>query len=128
MLNVKLAALDKANRARQRAMERYRRQLPDWVRPVATLPETESVFHLAVVRVDDRERVVDVLQRNGIGWGIHYPIPCHRQPAYADFAVSLPVTEQAAGEILSIPMSPTITDAQVDRVCQVFWDMRRMGR
>lgn len=119
MLSVKLTGLDNANAARRRAMERYRRHLPESVRLVATRPEAEAVHHLAVARVVDRARVIDHLDRGGIGWGIHYPIPCHRQPAYDEFIDILPVTEQAADEILSLPMSPTITDEQIDRVCEV---------
>lgn len=121
MLGVKLGGLDQANCARRHAIERYRRELPPWVRPVATRPDAESVFHLAVVRVDNRDRVVSQLNLNGIGWGIHYPIPCHQQPAFAEFGVCLPVVDLAAKEILSIPLSPTITDSQIDRVCEVLW-------
>jgi dTDP-4-amino-4,6-dideoxygalactose transaminase len=121
MLSIKLADLDNANRARRRAMDRYRRQLPPWVRLLATHPDAEPVHHLAVIRVDDRAAVAAELDRHQIGWGIHYPIPCHRQPAYQEFAESLPVAEEAAGQILSLPMSPTLTDVEVDRVCEVLW-------
>ncbi len=119
MLSVKLAGLDKDNLARRRAMARYRRQLPPRFRPVATHPAAESVYHLAVIRVEDRAAVTAELERHRIGWGVHYPIPCHMQPAYQEFVETLPVAEQAAEQILSLPMSPTITDAQVDRVCEV---------
>lgn len=119
MLTIKLADLDNANLARRRAMGRYRRQLPQSCRPIATHPAAEPVHHLAVVRVQDRDAMTARLTRHGIGWGIHYPVPCHLQPAYQDFAESLPVAEQAANEILSLPMSPTITDREVDRVCEV---------
>jgi dTDP-4-amino-4,6-dideoxygalactose transaminase len=119
MLMVKLAGLDNANVARRRAMNRYRRHLPAWCRPIATHPAAEPVHHLAVIRVASRAAVTAELDRHGIGWGIHYPVPCHLQPAYREFVESLPVAEQAAEEILSLPMSPTITDVQVDRVCEV---------
>lgn len=122
MLSIKLTGLDCANLARRRAMDRYGRQLPPAFRPVATDPAGQSVHHLAVIRVEDRAAVTAELERHAIGWGVHYPIPCHRQPAYQDFAGSsdsLPVAEQAANEILSLPMYPTITDVQVDRVCEV---------
>jgi dTDP-4-amino-4,6-dideoxygalactose transaminase len=119
LLSVKLDGLDNANLARRRAMDRYCQQLPPSFRPVTTHPAAESVHHLAVIRVQDRAAVTAELERHRIGWGVHYPIPCHRQPAYQEFAESLPVSEQAAEEILSLPMSPTLTDAQVDRVCDV---------
>jgi dTDP-4-amino-4,6-dideoxygalactose transaminase len=119
MLSIKLADLDNANCGRRRAMERYCQQLPPLFRPVATHPAAESVHHLAVIRVQDRAAVTAELDRHRIGWGVHYPIPCHLQPAYQEFAESLPVSERAAEEILSLPMSPTISDVEVDWVCEV---------
>jgi dTDP-4-amino-4,6-dideoxygalactose transaminase len=83
------------------------------------------VYHLAVVEVDDRATVGDALSVAGIGWGVHYPIPCHQQPALAacheSLAASekLPVAERAASRILSLPMSPTLSIEQVARVCDV---------
>lgn len=121
VLSVKLQHLDRANHARRRAMERYARELPPWVRPLAVHPRAESVFHVAVVRVGNRAAVVSHLERHRIGFGIHYPVPCHRQPAYEEFSASLPVVERAADEILSIPLSPTISVEQIDRVCEVLW-------
>ncbi|WP_137146622.1 DegT/DnrJ/EryC1/StrS aminotransferase family protein [Mycolicibacterium sp. CR10] len=123
MLIPKLAELDSANLARRRAMERYRRQLPCWCQPLAVAPMAESVHHLAVVWTPDRDAVIEKLDGAGIGWGVHYPIPCHVQPAYRDFTEFLPVAEIAAKHILSLPMYPTITDAQVDRVCDVLCEL-----
>lgn len=125
MLSAKLAGLDDANLARRQVMERYRHRLPESARAVATHPAAEPVYHLAVIRVEDRAAVTAEFDRNRIGWGIHYPIPCHLQPAYQEFTESLPVAEHAAEQILSIPMSPTLTDAQVDRVCEVLEKVSR---
>jgi dTDP-4-amino-4,6-dideoxygalactose transaminase len=124
VLSIKLAKLDEANVARRRVMDRYRRQLPQSITPVASHPDAESVNHLAVVRVQDRAAVTAELDRRRIGWGLHYPIPCHRQPAYREFAEDLPVAEQAADHILSLPMFSTLTDTQVDRVCEVLSQLR----
>jgi dTDP-4-amino-4,6-dideoxygalactose transaminase len=121
MLAVKLPGLDDANAARRRAMEHYLRHLPPWCEPVAEHPESESVYHLAVIQVENRAGVAAALERNKIGWGIHYPIPCHRQPAYQEFTEYLPVAERAARRVLSLPMSPTITKAAIERVCEVLW-------
>ncbi|RDH77702.1 DegT/DnrJ/EryC1/StrS family aminotransferase [Mycolicibacterium moriokaense] len=125
ILSIKLAELNNANAARRRAMDRYRQQLPPTVRPVSTRRGAEPVHHLAVARVKDRAAVTAEFDRHRIGWGVHYPVPCHRQPAYQEFLETLPVAERAADEILSLPMSPTISDAQVDRVCEVLWNMSR---
>ena len=123
-LAAKLATLDTANSARALAMARYREQLPVSAKPVAVHPGSEPVYHLAVVQVEDRELVTAELDRQGIGWGIHYPIPCHRQPAYEGFTESLPVAERAAQRILSLPMSPMLSTSQVDRVCEVLSSMQ----
>ena len=81
------------------------------------------MHHLAVVEVDDRPRVLSALRSGGVGWGIHYPVPCHRQPAFAHLAGEpLPVAERAAERILSLPMWPSITDAEVSRVCEALWE------
>ncbi|MBN9737968.1 MULTISPECIES: DegT/DnrJ/EryC1/StrS family aminotransferase [unclassified Pseudonocardia] len=117
VLSVKLPHLDAQNADRRTVMAEYRATLPSHVVPVADDPRSETVHHLAVVRVRDREGAVRALDGAGIGWGIHYPVPCHLQPAFAEFrTAALPVTEAAAGRILSLPMSPTMTIAQVRRV------------
>jgi dTDP-4-amino-4,6-dideoxygalactose transaminase len=124
LLSIKLAELDNENARRRRAMDRYRRQLPQSITPVATHPDAESVYHLAVVRVQDRAAVTAELDRHRISWGLHYPIPCHLQPAYREFIEDLPIAEQAARQVLSLPMYSTLADAQVDRVCEVLCDMQ----
>jgi dTDP-4-amino-4,6-dideoxygalactose transaminase len=120
VLGTKLACLDDDNARRRELMQRYREQLPPGCRPVSDDPRAESVHHLAIVQVEDREATTATLDAAGIGWGVHYPVPCHLQPAFAEFADGpLPVAEAAAERILSLPMSPTLTTAQVDRVCDV---------
>jgi dTDP-4-amino-4,6-dideoxygalactose transaminase len=89
------------------------------------------VYHLAIIQVDDRREISDALTAAGIGWGVHYPIPCHQQPALATLherasiaqkppvAQKFPVAEHAASRILSLPMSPVLTIEQVARICDV---------
>jgi dTDP-4-amino-4,6-dideoxygalactose transaminase len=100
-------------------MRRYRQQLPEWCVPVDVHPDAEPVYHLAVASVPDRARVGAALSAAGIGWGIHYPIPCHRQDAYLEFCEPLPVAEAAAQHVISLPLSPNLSESQVDRVCDV---------
>jgi dTDP-4-amino-4,6-dideoxygalactose transaminase len=119
-LHVKLAVLDRANRSRSQLVERYRQGVPSWCDPVAVDPAAEPVYHLAVVQVPDRATVTRALDAAGVGWGLHYPVPCHLQPAFASFADGpLPFAEAAADRILSLPLSPTMQPDQVDRVCEV---------
>ena len=83
-------------------------------------PAAEPVYHLAVVQVPDRAAATRALDEAGIGWGIHYPVPCHQQPAFATYATGpLPVAEAAADHILSLPLSPTLSADQVNRVGRV---------
>lgn len=118
-LSTKLARLDADNRRRRALVARYRERLPAGLL-LDQHPRAESVHHLAVVRVPDRAAATAALDAAGIGWGLHYPVPCHQQEAFAEFGDGpAPVTERAAGHILSLPMGPTLTDAQVDRVSEV---------
>lgn len=118
VLRVKLARLEFDNGRRVAAMDCYRRHLPLGAEPVAVRPGSEPVYHLAVVQVDDRPTVTRTLTESQIGWGVHYPVPCHLAPAFAGGA-RLPVAEEAAARILSLPMSPTLAQEQIETVCDV---------
>jgi dTDP-4-amino-4,6-dideoxygalactose transaminase len=120
VLLAKLPGLDEVNRARAGVMARYRADLPQWCVPVAQHPAAWSVYHLGVVQVPDRAEVTRVLDGSGIGWGIHYPVPCHQQPAFAKYGCEpLPVVEAAAARILSLPLCPTMGPDRVEQVCEV---------
>ncbi|MGH3822424.1 MAG: DegT/DnrJ/EryC1/StrS family aminotransferase [Pseudonocardiaceae bacterium] len=130
MLSAKLPSLDADNARRASVMAAYRETLPPGCTPVSVQPGAEPVYHLAVIQVENRRKVAEALTAAGIGWGVHYPIPCHQQPALAATgfinlgesapdAQQLPVAERAASQILSLPMSPTLSVAQVARVCDV---------
>ncbi|TWF78987.1 dTDP-4-amino-4,6-dideoxygalactose transaminase [Pseudonocardia hierapolitana] len=116
-LAIKLGHLDEENEARRAAMRRYARQLPSWCELVQTHRKAEPVHHLAVVQVPNRAVVGKSLTDAHIGWGVHYPIPCHRQPAYAEFVEELPVAEAAAEAVMSLPLSPGMRGEEIERVC-----------
>lgn len=123
LLSAKLPRLAAGNSRRAAAMAAYREMLPQDCTPVTVAPGAAPVYHLAVVQVDDRSEIGANLTAAGIGWGVHYPIPCHQQPAlagrYVPVSDNFAVAERAAGRILSLPMSPTLTVEQVARVCDV---------
>jgi dTDP-4-amino-4,6-dideoxygalactose transaminase len=79
------------------------------------------VAHLAVLVVDDRDRAQAALEAAGIGTDVHYPVPDHLQEVDAAYVVagSLAVTEDLSSRILTVPCFPELTDAEVDRVCEV---------
>jgi dTDP-4-amino-4,6-dideoxygalactose transaminase len=124
VLRAKLRRLRAWNDERRAAARRYDELLDDLVhvrRPV-TLPGNEHVWHLYVVRVPDRDELLQQLHADGIGAGVHYPTPVHLTPAMAGLGYgpgSFPVSERAANEILSLPLFPGITPAQQERVANV---------
>ena len=121
VLGVKLRTLAADNARRQTIADRYDAGLAGL--PLA-LPARRSdathVFHQYVIRLAERDALRDRLRAAGIGTGIHYPVPVHRQPAYSGRLASGPsglgVTERAAPQILSLPIYPQISDEALDRV------------
>ena len=119
ILNVKLGHLDEGNARRRAIAQHYLDAFKDLPLDLPHVqPGCEAVYHLFVVRARERDRLKAHLQDRGVIAGIHYAVPCHRHPAYqARFGqMSLPVTERIVGEILSLPMYPELTDAQIERV------------
>jgi dTDP-4-amino-4,6-dideoxygalactose transaminase len=124
VLSVKLRHLDAWNAARQRVADSYRVGLPSAVRPVQVAEGASSVFHLFVVRTRNRERLRAALASRRIATDIHYPVPCHKQTGFERFADGpLPVAERAARQILSLPMFPHMTAAQVEVVCEAITEI-----
>lgn len=124
-LSGKLARLDGWTQRRIELAARYRDRLNDTgVKLVSVAPQARHVYHLFIVRVAQRDRVRADLGRRGIQTGVHYPVPCHQQPPLRRFADGpLPVAEQAAQELLSLPLFPHMTDDQVDVVCEALGDV-----
>ena len=83
-------------------------------------PETSrAIYHLYVIRTKDRDGLGEHLKSQGVFTGLHYPVPVHLQKCYREWgygAGSFPVTERVCGEILSLPMFPTLTAEQQQRV------------
>ena len=124
VLGHKLRRLGGWNAARRTAADRYDELLadvPEVIRP-STMPGNEHVWHLYVVRVRARDEVLSLLHSEGIGAGIHYPVPLHRTAPFAPLArgqSSYPISERAAETILSLPMHPHLTADQQERVVKV---------
>ncbi|MBV8205936.1 MAG: DegT/DnrJ/EryC1/StrS family aminotransferase [Acidobacteria bacterium] len=128
LLSVKLPRLDEWNRARREAAALYSRLFAASSAPVAVptqLSNFQSVFHLYVIQAGDRAILQHDLEAAGVGTGIHYPVPVHLQAAYRDLGHKrgdYPCAEKAAERVLSLPMFPTLSESQqqrvVDAVCQ----------
>lgn len=121
VLRVKLARLERWNEER-RALARALRIALTGTAVATPLPVSsgeDHVYHQFVVRSSERDRLREHLADHGIASGIHYPVPIHRTPAYADLGLgagSFPVAERLAGEICSLPLYPGMTGEAVERV------------
>jgi dTDP-4-amino-4,6-dideoxygalactose transaminase len=124
VLSAKLRRLAGWNAARRAAADRYTALLStvEGVSTPVTLAGNEHVWHLYVVRVPDRDRVLKELQAAGVGAGIHYPTPVHLTGAFGGLGYghgAFPVAERCAGELLSLPLYAEITADQQSRVVEV---------
>jgi dTDP-4-amino-4,6-dideoxygalactose transaminase len=118
ILTAKLPHLTAWTNARRRHARRYTELLAGANVTIPTEdPLDEHVFHLYVIRSERRDRLLAALQSAGVGAGIHYPVPLHRQAAFRHLKpVSLPHTEVAASQVLSLPMFPELADDQIEFV------------
>lgn len=115
VLEVKLGHLQEWTDARRALAEQYRLNLGQ-----ALIPWSPgAVHHLLVARPGNRERTLSQLAREGIGSGVHYPIPLSRQPAMSAWIAPCPASEEASASIVSLPMDPLLTPGEVDRVCDL---------
>src|SRR2546422_8646248 len=123
---VQLRKLDSWNKTRRRIADLYRRTLEG--AQGITLPPTETpketpVYHLFVVRSERRDQLASYLERNGVEAAIHYPVPIHLQVPYrAEYGYSegsFPIAEKLAGQVLSLPIHPAITEEEVHTVCRL---------
>jgi dTDP-4-amino-4,6-dideoxygalactose transaminase len=131
VLKVKLKYLEKWTEERRRVANKYRELLSDLeeIKLPVEMPYAKHVYHLFVIQVnskpDKRQEVRDKLQRflneNGIGTGLHYPIPLHLQPCFKELGYKrgdFPVVEQLAESGLSLPIYPELTDEQIEYVAE----------
>lgn len=120
ILSVKLGRLDGWNDGRRRVAAWYEPLLRELaVEPVQIAAGACSNWHLAVIQNPHRDHIRERLHAEGIDTAIHYPIACHRQPALGPLnAPRLPVAERAADRVLSLPMAPHLTQAEVARVAE----------
>ncbi len=129
ILRARLPHLDAGNARRRAIAEAYDAALAGGpIAPPARRPGAEHVFHQYVLRMPDRAAAQARLRDEGVGTGIHYPVPVHLQGAYQGRTPLGPAgcreTERAAAEVMSLPMYPELTDTQVARICDA---LRRLA-
>jgi dTDP-4-amino-4,6-dideoxygalactose transaminase len=124
-LNVKLPNLDKENKIRQSIAKRYLAEIKNEKIILPTWDFSGNhVFHLFVVRTSDRDRLQSYLKQNNIETLIHYPIAPHKQIAFASetsgwSSLSYPITEKIHQEVVSLPISPVMTNEEVDYIIKI---------
>jgi dTDP-4-amino-4,6-dideoxygalactose transaminase len=123
ILGVKLRYLDRWTEARRTIVRKYNQLLAQCdVETPAEMPWAYHVYHVYTLRADDRDGLQSALSAEGIQTGIHYPVPVHLQPAYSDLGYgpgAFPHSEEAASQVLSLPLFPEMTDAQIGAVTRV---------
>lgn len=120
-LSVKLKDLDRQNQKRREVAKRYLSEIKNEKIILPYYDNSENhVFHLFVIRTENREDLQQYLLKNNIETLIHYPIAPHKQQAMKDFShLSLPITEKIHNQVLSIPISPVLTDEEVSTIIDV---------
>jgi dTDP-4-amino-4,6-dideoxygalactose transaminase len=131
-LRAKLAQLDEWNGRRARLAERYAARLQDCGLVLPTIRAgCDPSWHLYVIRSQRRDDLQRHLAARGVETLIHYPVPPHAQAAYADLGfgtAAFPVATRMAREVLSLPMGPHLSLAQVDEVCDAILEWQRTAR
>jgi dTDP-4-amino-4,6-dideoxygalactose transaminase len=130
VLRVKLRHLDAENDRRRAIAARYEARLRgSAVRPPTVSVGSRHVFHQYVIRTKSRDTLRKRLRDRGVATAIHYPVAVHRQPAYTGrvpIPHNLAVTDRLVDEIVSLPVFPALSDADVDRVSEAILDLVRL--
>jgi dTDP-4-amino-4,6-dideoxygalactose transaminase len=122
ILRVKLKYINSWNEARRNHASSYRKLLQntDIILPTEQ-KDNKHIYHIFAVRTADRDNLLNKLKNEGIGAGIHYPIPLHLQPAYRYLgykAGDFPITEKCAREIISLPMYPELDEVKIKKIAE----------
>jgi dTDP-4-amino-4,6-dideoxygalactose transaminase len=131
LLRVKLRHLDEWQAGRRRVAACYDELLGKLgVETPFVRPDVTHVYHQYTIRVARRDELQQFLDKRGIGTMIYYPLPLHRQGLYLDLGYaegSLPVSEQAGREVLSLPIYPELTDEQIEKIAGVIGEFLSSG-
>ena len=122
VLDVKLKYIDAANAKRRAIAEKYTSEIKNSkiILPLLPSDAKEHVWHLFVIRTTERAKLQSYLHENGVQTLIHYPIPPHKQKAYEYYnQLSFPITEEIHNEVLSLPISPVMTDEELKAVIDI---------
>ncbi len=114
---IQLRLLDEYNNRRREIAKLYKNELgEDYF--LKETPNGKSVYHQIIFKHEKRDDIVSHLKKNNIGVGLHYPIPIHKQPLYANLDYKLPISEKFSNEVLSLPSFPRLKDDDVKIICE----------
>jgi dTDP-4-amino-4,6-dideoxygalactose transaminase len=119
VLDVKLKYIDEENNIRRKIAKRYINEIsnPKIILPENPNNEQEHVWHVFVIRSEQRDQLQTYLTENGIQTLIHYPVPPHKQAAYNEWNnLSFPISEKIHNEVLSVPISPVMDDEDIKNI------------
>lgn len=122
VLDIKLKYIDEENTVRKNIAKKYIAEIsnPKIILPENPADENEHVWHLFVIRTENRNELQKYLTENGIQTLIHYPIPPHKQQAYKEWnEQSFPISEKIHKEVLSLPISPVMTEEEVEKIIEI---------
>lgn len=122
VLDVKLQYIDNENNIRRQIAKRFIDEInnPAIILPEYPADENEHVWHLFVIRSEKRDQLQAYLTENGIQTLIHYPIPPHKQEAYKEWNdLSFPISEKIHDEVLTLPLSPVMSEEEISRIIAV---------
>jgi len=122
VLDVKLKYIDAENIRRREIANRYSNEIKNnkIILPLIPVEESLHVWHLFIIRTEEREKLQNYLSENEVQSLIHYPIPPHKQEAYKEMnSLHFPITEKIHDEVLSLPISPVMTDDEVSKVIEI---------
>jgi dTDP-4-amino-4,6-dideoxygalactose transaminase len=132
VLGVKLQHLERGNQLRRAHALQYNQALAglDELLTPFQADYAHHVYHIYAIRVQERDEVMRALEEKGIGCGVHYPVPIHLQEAYRNLGYesgAFPVSERTAGEFISLPMFPELTETQIEFVAEAVKDSIAVG-
>jgi dTDP-4-amino-4,6-dideoxygalactose transaminase len=122
VLDIKLKYIDTENETRRHIAKRFINQISNLkiILPEYPKDEKEHVWHLFVIRTENREALQAYLVENGVQTLIHYPIPPHKQQAYKEWnTLSFPISEKIHEEVLSLPLSPVMKEEEVSKIIEL---------
>ncbi|NIK74743.1 dTDP-4-amino-4,6-dideoxygalactose transaminase [Thermonema lapsum] len=119
ILEAKLPFLEEWTKRKQQIVDTYRRVINNpYIRFPEEPPNCRPAYHLCVIQVADRQHFLSYLKQKGIGYGIHYPVPCHKHPPFRGLAFECPRAEYHCAHCVSLPLFPELHPQEVEYVAE----------